>query len=45
MAERSLSQPDLDEDISVENLLYGKAAGESQKSFKRWLEQRSPRRK
>lgn len=32
--------PDLDEDISVENLLAGKPSGESQRSFKRWLEQR-----
>jgi len=33
--------PDLDEDISVENLLVGKTSGESQRSFKRWLEQRT----
>jgi hypothetical protein len=33
--------PDLDEDISVENLILGKASGESQKSFKRWLEARA----
>ena len=32
--------PELDEDISVENLLAGKASGESQTSFKRWLAQR-----
>jgi hypothetical protein len=32
--------PDLDEDISVEGLLKGLASGESQQSFKRWLEQR-----
>ncbi|HEV7377224.1 MAG TPA: DUF2442 domain-containing protein [Pyrinomonadaceae bacterium] len=32
--------PDLDEDISVENLLRGKPSGESQNSFKRWLENR-----
>lgn len=32
--------PDLDEDISVENLLAGKPSGESQRSFKRWLEER-----
>ena len=32
--------PDLDEDISVENLLLGKPSGEGQHSFKRWLEQR-----
>jgi hypothetical protein len=31
---------DLDEDISVENLLFGKPSGESQRSFKRWLEER-----
>src|SRR3712207_433421 len=34
--------PDLDEDISVENLLAGKPSGESQISFKRWLESRRP---
>jgi hypothetical protein len=33
--------PDLDEDISVENLILGKPSGESQKSFKKWLETRS----
>lgn len=33
--------PDLDEDISVENLLRGKASGESQSSFQQWLEQRT----
>ena len=27
--------PDLDEDISVENLILGKSSGESQKSFKK----------
>lgn len=32
--------PDLDEDISVENLLAGSPSGESQRSFKRWLERR-----
>ena len=31
---------DLDEDISVENLLLGKASGESQSSFRRWMESR-----
>lgn len=30
--------PDLDEDISVANLLAGRPSGESQRSFKRWLE-------
>jgi hypothetical protein len=32
--------PDLDEDISVENLLAGKPSGESQSSLKRWLQSR-----
>jgi len=35
--------PDLDEDISVENLLLGTTSGESQDSFRRWLEQRPVR--
>jgi Protein of unknown function (DUF2442) len=34
---------DLDEDISVEGLLAGKPSGESQGSFKRWLDRRSAR--
>ena len=33
--------PELDEDISVENLILGKPSGESQKSFKKWLETRA----
>ncbi|MGH7617316.1 MAG: DUF2442 domain-containing protein [Gemmatimonadaceae bacterium] len=33
---------DLDEDISVDNLLSGARSGESQRSFKRWLESRAP---
>ncbi len=32
--------PVLDEDISVDNLLAGKPSGESQTSFKKWLDQR-----
>ena len=32
--------PDLDEDISLENILAGKRSGESQRSFKLWLEKR-----
>ena len=32
--------PELDEDISVENLILGRRSGESQRSFKHWLEQR-----
>lgn len=35
--------PDLDEDISVDSLLYGRASGESQTSLKRWLESRVSR--
>lgn len=31
----------IDEDISVEGLLAGKPSGESQASFKKWLESRS----
>ena len=33
----------LDEDISVEALLAGRRSGESQASFRRWLESRSGR--
>jgi len=36
--------PDLDEDISVENVLLGHLSGESQRSFKRWLEIRKKKR-
>jgi hypothetical protein len=32
--------PDLDEDISVDGLLAGHLSGESQRSFKNWLDQR-----
>ena len=34
---------DIDEDISVEGLLAGKPSGESQDSFKKWLESRASR--
>jgi hypothetical protein len=33
--------PDLDEDVSVENILAGRVSGESSKSFERWLQTRS----
>jgi len=33
--------PDLDEDISIENLLLGKPSGESQASFDEWLKQKT----
>ena len=32
---------DIDEDISVEGFLLGRASGESQKSFAKWLESRA----
>jgi len=35
-----INWPDLDEDISVENLILGQPSGESQDSFRRWLERR-----
>ncbi len=34
---------DIDEDVSVEGLLAGKPSGESQASFKKWLNHRSSR--
>jgi hypothetical protein len=37
--------PELDEDVSVENLLAGRASGESQSSFQRWLAGRNARKK
>lgn len=33
--------PELDEDISVDNLLSGARSGESQRSFKQWLASRA----
>lgn len=33
--------PDLDEDISIKNIILGHPSGESQKSLKRWLELRT----
>jgi hypothetical protein len=39
---RGVHWPDLDEDISIENLLAGKRSGESQTSFKKWLDARLP---
>ena len=38
---RGIHWPDLDEDISVDNLLAGKPSAESQTSFKRWLDERA----
>jgi len=36
--------PELDEDIGVENLVLGKPSGESQRSFQRWLQERTTQR-
>jgi hypothetical protein len=35
--------PELDEDISIEGIIFGRPSGESQPSFKRWLESRQKR--
>jgi hypothetical protein len=35
---------DIDEDISVEGLIAGRPSGESQSSFRKWLEKRSSRK-
>jgi len=35
--------PDIDEDISIKGLLAGNPSGESQRSFKRWLQNRHSR--
>jgi hypothetical protein len=35
-----INWPDLDEDISVDNLLDGKRSGESQRSLKKWMADR-----
>jgi hypothetical protein len=43
---RGIHWPDLDEDISVANLLAGRPSAESQSSFKKWLAARTkPSRK
>ena len=38
---RGVHWPELDEDISLEGLLAGRASNESELSLKRWLEARS----
>jgi hypothetical protein len=40
---RGIHWEDIDEDISVESLLAGRPSGESQSSFKKWLDKRSSR--
>ena len=37
-AGQGIRWPDLDEDLSVEGLIAGHPSGESQRSFKRWLQ-------
>lgn len=37
---RGIHWEDIDEDVSIEGLLAGRPSGESQASFKRWLEGR-----
>lgn len=38
---RAIHWPLLDEDISIDNLVYGKPSAESQASLKRWLNDRT----
>jgi hypothetical protein len=33
--------PELDEDVSAENIIFGQPSGESQRSLARWLQTRS----
>src|SRR5438093_1389891 len=39
-AGQGIHWPDIDEDVSVANLLMGQPSGESQRSFKKWLADR-----
>src|SRR5436309_1063613 len=41
---RGVHWPELDEDISVANLLLGQPSGESQKSFQKWLANRAEKK-
>jgi hypothetical protein len=41
---RGIHWPDVDEDISVANLLAGQPSGESQRSFQQWLTKRKGRK-
>lgn len=41
---RGIHWPELDEDISVTNLLLGQPSGESQKSLQQWLAKRSEKK-
>jgi hypothetical protein len=42
---RGIHWPDIDEDVSVVNLLAGQPSSESQNSFKKWLAQRTKKRR
>jgi hypothetical protein len=42
---RGIHWPDIDEDISVSNLLMGQPSAESQGSFQKWLAQRKEKAK
>ncbi len=42
---RGIHWPELDEDISVANLLAGNPSGESQRSFKQWLAKRGSKKR
>jgi hypothetical protein len=42
---RGIHWPQLDEDISVENIVFGKPSAESQASLKRWLDKRDKGRR
>jgi hypothetical protein len=41
---RGIHWPAIDEDISVANLLLGHRSGESQRSFRQWLEKRTAKK-
>ena len=40
---RGVHWEEIDEDISVEGLVFGRPSGESQRSFKKWMDQRQSR--
>jgi hypothetical protein len=41
---RGIHWPNIDEDVSLSNLLLGRRSGESQQSFKQWLARRNNRK-
>ncbi|MEM9273364.1 MAG: DUF2442 domain-containing protein [Cyanobacteria bacterium P01_F01_bin.143] len=40
-SKQGIHWPDLDEDISVKNIIFGQSSGESQKSLQKWLDSRN----